>query len=66
MIPSKHSLIKKCLIFHFFVIQIIFSGCEQQVEIQEEVKEERFSISDLIQENLFGKVPNQILMNHSF
>ena len=66
MIPSKQSLINKCLIFNLFVIPIIFSGCEQQVEIQEEVKEERFSISDLIQENLFGKVPNQILMNHLF
>ena len=50
MIPSNQSLINKCLIFHLFVIPIIFSGCEQQVEIQEEVKEERFSISDLIQE----------------
>ena len=54
MIPSKHSLIKKCLIFHFFVIQIIFSGCEQQIQEEEE---ERFSISDLIQKISLGRFP---------
>ena len=49
MIPRKQSLIYKCLTFYFLIL-IIFSGCEQQVEIQEEVREERYSISDLIQE----------------
>lgn len=36
--------------FKLFIFILIFAGCGEPVEVIEEVKEERFSISDLIQE----------------
>ena len=36
--------------FKLFIFILIFPGCSEPVEVIEEVKEERFSISDLIQE----------------